>query len=380
MHMDLFDLFEIISFAAPAFSAFVCLSLLLLRYKDRDEHTRIRLLKLLILYYILFFANSLFTIFFMYMKNIYIYTGTFAFLTLLLSEVIFYKIIFIVTSVTTDEKFSRKHYIIPVVLSAVHGIWSLFVPFNIQYQIVASNILDIPDYKWFLLFFASKFWIFIIYSIIYAVLSIIRIHKYRKSIIDYSADEERSSLRWLYTLLAITFFLMPFYFISPFISEDNVLHRLLPAISNFMLIFQNVILCYNMFIDNYVIMLPEGLEKKESKSGGKNNEQEKPAIAEKVDKKRFEEYIKKNKPYLNPKLKITDLTLELNTNRTYLSAFINTNYGMNFSSFINQCRMQEMDMLSKDPAYSSYKEIEIAYIAGFSDYRSLKNIKKEINR
>ncbi|MEG1649107.1 MAG: AraC family transcriptional regulator, partial [Rikenellaceae bacterium] len=96
-----------------------------------------------------------------------------------------------------------------------------------------------------------------------------------------------------------------------------------------------------------------------------------------IDRTVFERHIHTHKPYLNPSLRITDLAQELGTNRTYLSVFINTEYGVNFSRYINRLRLNELDRLRRTPSLSELTRTELIDRAGFSNYqgyvRSLKN-------
>lgn len=91
----------------------------------------------------------------------------------------------------------------------------------------------------------------------------------------------------------------------------------------------------------------------------------------------FELFIKNKKPYLNPELKISDLAREFGTNRSYLSRYINMTYGINFTSYINNCRYEELHVLKKQPLYANVDEIELIYLVGFSSYSSYKKIKEK---
>lgn len=60
------------------------------------------------------------------------------------------------------------------------------------------------------------------------------------------------------------------------------------------------------------------------------------------------------------------------SNRTYISAFINREYGVNFNRFINNYRLQEVERLQSEVAHRKQKTsmLEIVIHAGFSNYRS----------
>lgn len=104
--------------------------------------------------------------------------------------------------------------------------------------------------------------------------------------------------------------------------------------------------------------------------------QERVPIIGNLDKESLEEYMTKNKPYLNPKLKITDLIHPLCTNRTYLSSFINKTYGVNFNRFINQYRLKEVEQMVEDPIYSNYSKLGLIIKAGFTNYQAYLRIRK----
>ena len=93
-----------------------------------------------------------------------------------------------------------------------------------------------------------------------------------------------------------------------------------------------LIICYNLITYNYEVIEPE-TEEGEGKS---------PTT---LDRERFERYLRENKPHLNPKACITNLAAGLNSNRTDISCFINQEYGMSFSRFINSLRLKELERL-----------------------------------
>jgi len=94
-----------------------------------------------------------------------------------------------------------------------------------------------------------------------------------------------------------------------------------------------------------------------------------------VNQKEFEEYFKIHKPYLNPEFKITDLTEVLNTNRAYLSKFINETYGVNFKQYLNTWRMKEVESLLQMEEEKNTTE-ELVKQAGFGSIRSYWRAKK----
>jgi len=99
-----------------------------------------------------------------------------------------------------------------------------------------------------------------------------------------------------------------------------------------------------------------------------------------IDKKVFEAYISKHKPYRNPELKIYDLVDPLQSNRTYISKFINNTYRMSFSSYMNLCRLQEVEKLMELPANKDKSPGVLISQAGFSNYRNYLRVKKQFRK
>lgn len=99
-----------------------------------------------------------------------------------------------------------------------------------------------------------------------------------------------------------------------------------------------------------------------------------------LDRLVFEHYFRKEKPYLNPRLTIYDLVEPLQSNRTYISKFINNTYQMNFASYINLCRLKEMERLQalQDQKKNKKKISQLALQAGFSSYDNYHRAKWQL--
>lgn len=101
-------------------------------------------------------------------------------------------------------------------------------------------------------------------------------------------------------------------------------------------VFTQIVLCLNILSENYVIIEPITAKEKEMTTSGNYAQ---------LERQRVEKYLENEKPYLNPEFKITDMAKDLFSNRTYISAFINREYGMNFNRFINNYRLKEVERL-----------------------------------
>ena len=94
-----------------------------------------------------------------------------------------------------------------------------------------------------------------------------------------------------------------------------------------------------------------------------------------LTKKQFELYFKEYKPYLNPYFRITDLIEPFEVNRTYISRFVNKEYGMNFSRYVNLCRLQKLEILISLPSGKGKSIQDLLKLAGFGSYRSYMRAK-----
>jgi AraC-like DNA-binding protein len=76
--------------------------------------------------------------------------------------------------------------------------------------------------------------------------------------------------------------------------------------------------------------------------------------------------IHEEKPYLNSELTLPLLADQLKVAVHHLSQVINEQYGMNFSDFINQHRIEEMKIRLIDTHYHHFKIEQIAFDTGFN--------------
>jgi YesN/AraC family two-component response regulator len=76
------------------------------------------------------------------------------------------------------------------------------------------------------------------------------------------------------------------------------------------------------------------------------------------------------KKYKNPNYSARDLAKELKTNTRYLSAVVNSRFGMNYSCLLNEYRVNDAKYLLTDKRYADKKVEEISSMVGFSNRQS----------
>jgi AraC-like DNA-binding protein len=280
-------------------------------------------------------------------------------LMLMLDQILIFRFVHIITAVGRHARFSRLHFVMPVLLTAVSTIITLTVPVDRKMEVVYGG--GEGDSRFAALYLLTNI-VFVIYNILYPILGILRICRYRRNIVNYSADAQRTSLNWLLLMQALTLVTIPIPIAGLLLNIDVFANSWLSVQGVLPTFFVYPILCYNLLSDNYVIIAPDG-------------EESLPDNAAVIDSKRFVRYLHDKKPFLNPQLRITDVASDLCTNRNYVSAFINREYGMNFSRFINRHRLKELDRLRLSPDHRNDANIDLVLSAGFSNYRNYLRVK-----
>jgi Response regulator containing CheY-like receiver domain and AraC-type DNA-binding domain len=290
-------------------------------------------------------------------------------------SVTYYRFIWELTKTQKNEKFPVAHFLIPTLVAMVLFIWSFFVPFDAQLYLVESRGKPSADYPYYSMLFTSRPLLFSVFCFVYTVLGICRAVRFRRVVVNYSADEERSSLWWLYQILLVILASFALAVVLALFTKQQLASFpiiILPALA---FMFRDIVLVHNVMLDNFVVITSDPSEQTQDQSS--NGEQSESTIRENV--RRLETYMRKNKPYLNPKLKITDIASALNTNRSAMSLLINRNYGMNFSRFVNRYRLDELEKLKNNADNSSLSELELIAKAGFSEWRGYLRVKEREN-
>jgi len=89
------------------------------------------------------------------------------------------------------------------------------------------------------------------------------------------------------------------------------------------------------------------------------------------------ELMNSSKPYLDPKLKLSDLAEKLEISVNHLSQVINQYEEKNFFDFVNSFRIDEFKKRAADPAFANYNILAIALDAGFNSKSSFNQVFKK---
>ena len=82
------------------------------------------------------------------------------------------------------------------------------------------------------------------------------------------------------------------------------------------------------------------------------------------------------KKYKDPEYSAKDLAKELNTNTRYLSAVVNSRFGMNYSCLLNEYRVKDAAHYLTDKRYKDKNVEEIRAMVGFANRQSFSDRKR----
>lgn len=341
-----------------------------------------------------------------YFPVAFMYLNALFMLSFMLLPIFLYAFIFQVTRTHPDEKFSKLHVVAPALLSLLLLVLTLTVPTNEQMLTITGNGQYKGGSKLFFYISNNKMLFRLLFSLVYTTLSFMRFPKYSQFIKHYSSNESKSSLRWLKIFLIFIACLIPVPAAGVILSRTGLVGSWIPWVHYTILLVQHSYMAYHLVKQNYVALFeteqaePEDLEEyvaapeqawvcaiemptdEQNSAELATNAPEKgePNAAKKttLSKEEFEQYLQQAKPFLNPELKITDLVDELKTNRTYISAFINSEFRMNFSCFINKCRIDEFEQRRNTQKYHHLTDEELSETVGFKTYRSYLRVRSQL--
>lgn len=423
--VSLAELYKIAILLCPVFSSIFAIVLLLLDIRSTSR----KFLKLH--YYLLAFFFSVFlswfsAILYFYIPIVYVYINWLSMLAFMLIQVFYYGFIFEVTRIDIQDKFSNLNYLFPVLLTFLLLVAFLITPVHDQLNTIMAKGVYKGGSKLFFYFNYSKMFFRLIFSLFYTILGFIRMSVYHRAIRDFSSNEEKNSLRWVSTLLLFSILLIPVPLANMFSAREEMTTSPIAIFFVLSLLYQYAYICLHVIKrDRYIIDLSDetsvfsshnstegkshaalhltdynkliDVEIEEGTNAnneigvevhpgsiilfGKKDEEEMSLYLKKniLNRDSFDSFMKIEKPHLNADLRITDLVEMLHINRTYISTFINREYGMNFSAFINKYRLLEYNALKGNPEYSEMSKSELAEMAGFNSFRSFQRTEKEFS-
>ena len=383
------EFYTIINIFIPLSVAFTALLITGFEFFTERHHPQ-KPLKKLLGFFVCACFNWGVLLFYFYFPAIFAVLNSLAFLSFIMVQVLFYGFIYHITQISDNDTFSKKHYILPLAIALFLLVLMLIEPFDNQVQTIRNKGAYTGGSYLFHLISNSKLPIRLIFSIVYTALCFKRLVTYQRHVSDYSSNDEKSSLRWVRLYLFLALAHIPIPLLGVLLPRDGILSSSLFIVQIVIMAFQYSFVCFHIIKGNYLeyddtkaSTAPLPAETASFDNGqltdadpdeplpSMNHQTLKKQL---LDKETFEAYMLTEKPFLNPNIKITDLAIELNTNRSYLSNFINEAYKINFSRLINQFRMDEYNRLRGLDKHKMKSNKELVEMAGFGSYKNFNRL------
>ncbi|MEZ4839746.1 helix-turn-helix domain-containing protein [Flavobacterium sp.] len=257
------------------------------------------------------------------------------------------------------QKFNKKDLIffIPFIIALTESV--------LEKIGFAINIFHLEDIRYFNYFRIAQEYFNILYSFFLIIFSLKLINKYN---VEVAFKLPNRSIQWL-KILSYVFLFLNVYWILPLTLEvtsdpTNALKYYYPLW---------VSLSVTIYILGHVGIYHFGvfLEQKNIRKFSINSvalikKESKPSAAKNENLVLFEKFVNDEKNFLNSNLSLEMVAEELNINKTYLSRLLNTEYGKNFSNYINELRVAEAKKYLQQEEFQNYTLISIGLEAGFN--------------
>lgn len=297
----------------------------------------------------IFASLSVYPLYYWYIKLLSVETSyRWSNLKLFIPAVIFALISVIVYQLMSDEE--RMNYVNEILLGR---------------EIDTSNSIKLKIQK--ISFILSRF-VFVIQVLFFLVLGQKLVKRYNNQIANFYSNLESRTILWVniffYSFVLTSFLSIVFNIIGRSFFMESPLLLLIPSVIFSVLLFFIGLLGS---MQNHTVVDLEQEEKEneniDTKSYNKNKLND-----------TLLELFKNDAVYKNADLKITQVSEMLNTNRTYISKHINTEYSCTFNDFVNRYRIEESKRLLTDSLLKNYSLNYISEKSGFGSMGSFMRV------
>ena len=220
-------------------------------------------------------------------------------------------------------------------------------------------------------------WLFHLQVVVYFTAVFLLLKKAKKLYLENNSGESLSSYHWLFQFTSI---LTVFYLVV--ILKNVFKFSDYPYISNWIkigiLVSQLFIICWYLYkalnnpglfrnIDSKLKLVSDLILEEKTIEPETLNE----------DLLKLKKYMTDEKPFLNPDLKIQDISKEMNVPVRELSVLINHQLGQHFYDFVNTYRIENAMEILKDSSKSKVTILEILYEVGFNSKSSFNTAFKK---
>lgn len=367
--IDITNIHVLLGAFIPFFASFIWVLILILSLYDSKTRQEQQIKRVSLLFFATFSLGCLLPILAPYNASELMFLAVYMPIVFAWIPITGYHLVWYMTQPYEGHTFPcAKHYFLPLTYLLI---W------------MVAELLDIQLWTDFIKKYETYIYVItaLLFAIPYLLLTLIRIRKYWRAL-DAKTRERADAKRWYrfatkaapVTTLSVVVILFPHHTTPWFV---------IYLVLMFSFIFISSYLCYcSVFLglarlNNPIIstdapaeFVPKGPRRVHRKIAKVMKNANGKMAMEPLTRRRFDEYMKKQKPYLDCNLKMTDLEQGLCANRTVISNFVNRTYGMNFNRYINHLRIIEVHRLQKLASSDRYTLTELVRKAGFNATRT----------
>ena len=212
---------------------------------------------------------------------------------------------------------------------------------------------------------------FLIQVVLFLILGSKLVKRYNSRVANFYSNLENRTIIWVKLLLVsfiITSFLsMVFNFIGREVFFDSTLLLVIPSAVFSVLLF---FIGYQGYLQNYTVVDLIKDENQHPEFDSKNTNR-------KLLKEKLLDLFEEEMIYRNPDLKMTRVSMLLQTNRTYISNLINSEFSCSFSEFVNRYRIAEAKKYLSDGGFEKYSVNYVSELVGFGSQNTFNRVFKE---
>ncbi|MEN8704124.1 MAG: AraC family transcriptional regulator [Polaribacter sp.] len=228
----------------------------------------------------------------------------------------------------------------------------------------------------------SPLWVFVSFAqmLLYLAFTFQLFYNYRKRIREYFSNTYKLELNWILS------FLIAFTLIFLYSSLQDIVGSLIIELNYkqrwWLNIFMALVVLFvgikGYFTDTTKLnkLTFSFSPNPESIPQQKNNMSE----FSSEDLEKVSNYMKTEKPYLNPDLNLSDLSTSLNFSRAELSKIINIGFAKNFNDFINEYRVNTFKEKLESGEHKDFSLLGIAYDCGFNSKATFNRVFKKVTQ
>ncbi|WP_155284943.1 helix-turn-helix domain-containing protein [Capnocytophaga felis] len=287
--------------------------------------------------------------------------------------------LYVVFSLRSDQKFRRKDmlHFLPFVIDYL-GMFPFIFGYTAQQKLLMDSQDINSEYQWF---FILSLVAFVISGIAYPILSYRKITKYQQLINENFAYEEGISLRWLKMLIMM---LGMIFLVGTIIILVREVFQIDFGFNSDLIIFVLIVLLVFLIgfsgIRYQGIFTEKAIKEHSIVEAKAVSEYRKSGLKSDEVTQLHQEMLslmKEKKPYLEPKLTLSQLAEQLAISSNNLSQVINQCEGKNFYDFVNSYRVDEFIKRATNDKNRGLNLLGIALDSGFNSKSSFNQVFKK---